>query len=177
MFKKRDQPAPAPKDDQIVEKLLGSKKEGGEIDGRKTRRVRQLSTFEGILRTFGMVVGICIIGFGVFSYLSTDFSAASMKKDLAMRILPFYIAFSGLIILGVECGIGFLRNSMKFLTKMIGRGIFSIYVGLMCMCVVRPDNSDFEKIIIYIIVSLLLLLGILSIFGALFCCKTHVIRE
>lgn len=139
--------------------------------------MRRLSTFEGLLRTFGIVVGICIIGFGVFSYLSSDFSAASLKNDLALRILPFYIGFSGIIILGVECGVGFLRKSMRFLTRMIGRGIFSIYVGLMCLCVVRPNNSSFEKIIIYIIVSLLCLLGLLSILGALFCCKTHVMRE
>jgi len=139
--------------------------------------VRRLSTFEGILRTFGMIIGVCIIGFGVYSYFSNDFTAAGLKNDFAVRILPFYIGFSGVLILGIECGVGFLRRSMKFLTKMIGRGIFSIYVGLMCLCIIRPTSSDFQKVIIYIIVSLLCLLGLLSIFGALFCCKTHVMRE
>ena len=51
-----------------------------------------------------MIIGVCIIGFGVYSYFSNDFTAAGLKNDFAVRILPFYIGFSGVLILGIECG-------------------------------------------------------------------------
>jgi len=64
MFGKRDQDPPPPKDDQIVERLLGPK--NGESN---TVVVKTLSSFERLLRTFGVIVGTTIICFSVFCYL------------------------------------------------------------------------------------------------------------
>jgi hypothetical protein len=102
-----------------------------------------VSTFERFLRVFGIVVACSIIGFAIFSFFSTNSADTKDTKDLSLHILPFYIAFSGFILLGIECGIGFLRKSMKFLTNMFGRGFFSIYIGIMCLCIIRPTTQDF----------------------------------
>lgn len=125
-----------------------------------------------MLRTFNIIIAILIITFSVFSYFSSDLLTPD-SKDLSLTILPFYIGFSGLLILGVEFGIGFLRRSFLFLTKMFGRGVFCIFVGLMCLCMIRANSKDYQKVFIYIIVSMLCLVGLMSIVASLLCCKTH----
>jgi nitrogen fixation/metabolism regulation signal transduction histidine kinase len=75
--------------------------------------------------------------------------------------------------IGIESGLGFLRRSMRFLTNFLGRGLFSIYVAVMCLCMIRKNTDDFEMVVIYIIFSLLMVVGLLSIMGSLFCCRTH----
>ena len=131
-----------------------------------------MTTFETFMRTFNLLVSVAIVSFGVFSYFSST-PINQNSKDLSLTILPFYILLFGLIMIGIETGIGFLRSSMRFLTNFFGRGVFSIYVALMCLCLIRQNTGDAEKVVIYIIFSMMMLVGVLSIVGSLFCCKTH----
>ena len=52
-------------------------------------------------------------------------------------VLPAYVALSGLIILCVECNVKFIVRNMKFLFHYFGRGIFNVYVGILCFAIVR----------------------------------------
>lgn len=116
------------------------------------------------------MIGLGVIGFGVSCY--KFFDADTQKLSLVGIILPGYIALSGLIILLIECNIGVIIRNMKFLYNFIGRGLFNIYVGVMPLSLVRLDsdqNQNFQ-IVIFIMVSLMCLVGVLYIIAKIFCC-------
>jgi hypothetical protein len=50
--------------------------------------------------------------------------------------MPGYIGLSGLIILLIECRIGFMVRSMSFFYNYFGRGLFNIYAGVMPLMLV-----------------------------------------
>ena len=88
-------------------------------------------------------------------------------------ILPAYISVSGLLILLIECNIGFIIRNMRFLYNYFGRGFFNIYVGVMPLSMIRTGDSSqtqLFQIIVYIMVSLMCLIGILYICAKIFCC-------
>jgi|694.fasta_scaffold28967_5 hypothetical protein len=64
-----------------------------------------------------------------------------------------------------------IRN-MRFLYNFIGRGLFNIYVGVMPLSLVRLDSEQSQpfQIIIFVMVSLMCLIGVLYIFAKIFCC-------
>lgn len=53
-----------------------------------------------------------------------------------MTVLPAYVALAGLIILAVEFNIRLIVRNMKFLYHYLGRGIFNVYVGVLCFAMV-----------------------------------------
>ena len=63
---------------------------------------------------------------------------------------------------------------MRFLYNYFGRGVFNIYVGIMPLTLI--DNEEDAKqslefqVIIYVMVSLMCLIGVLYIIAKLFCC-------
>lgn len=86
-------------------------------------------------------------------------------------ILPAYIAFSGLVILLIECNIKIIVRNMRFLYNFFGRGFFNIYVGVMPLSLLDTNSDDqVLQIFIYIIVSLMCFIGVMYIFSKIFCC-------
>jgi uncharacterized membrane protein len=61
---------------------------------------------------------------------------------------------------------------MRFLYNFIGRGLFNIYVGVMPLSLIRlnSDQNQTFQIIIYVMVSLMCLVGALYIISKIFCC-------
>jgi hypothetical protein len=63
---------------------------------------------------------------------------------------------------------------MRFLYNFIGRGLFNIYVGVMPLSLLRLDSSQKQdqafQIIVFVMVSLMCLIGVLYIFAKIFCC-------
>lgn len=61
---------------------------------------------------------------------------------------------------------------MKFLYSFIGRGLFNIYVGVMPLSLIRLNSTQDQtfQIIIYVMVSLMCLIGVLYIIAKIFCC-------
>jgi uncharacterized membrane protein len=63
-----------------------------------------------------------------------------------MTVLPAYVALAGLIILAMEFNIKFVVRNLKFLFHYMGRGIFNIYVGILCLAMVwEMDNIDKKR--------------------------------
>jgi hypothetical protein len=80
---------------------------------------------------------LAIIAFSVYSYIGNNYEKKpSFFDDPSLVVLPAYIALSGLIILAVECNIKIIVRNMKFLFHYLGRGIFNIYVGILCYALV-----------------------------------------
>ena len=63
---------------------------------------------------------------------------------------------------------------MKFLYNFIGRGLFNIYVGIMPLSLVRldeqPEQDKVFQVVIFIMVSLMVLIGVLYILAKILCC-------
>lgn len=61
---------------------------------------------------------------------------------------------------------------MRFLYNFLGRGLFNIYVGVMPLSLIRTtkDQNQNFQIIIYVMVSLMVLVGVLYICAKIFCC-------
>lgn len=120
-----------------------------------------------------MIIGLCVIGFGVSCYKFFDKDSKISEQDFVGIILPGYISFSGLLIVLIECNIGFIIRNMRFLYNFLGRGLFNIYVGVMPLSLIRNGSQDQEQtfqIIIYVMVSLMVLVGLLYIAAKIFCC-------
>ena len=119
-----------------------------------------------------IIIGLGVVGFGVSCYFF--FNDDVQNLEFVGIILPGYIAFSGLIILLIECNIGFMVRNMKFLYNFIGRGLFNIYVGVMPLSMIRSKDEAQKggafQIIIFIMVSLMCLVGALYIIAKIFCC-------
>ena len=129
-----------------------------------------------MLKFFNVIIGIAVISFAVYCYIGgSDWTSSTL--NFVELILPGYIGFSGLIILAIECHIKFMVRNMKFLYNYFGRGLFNIYVGVMPLTLIRQgkDSSGKEQdivfqIIIYVVVSLLCLIGIMYVLAKIFCC-------
>lgn len=48
-----------------------------------------------------------------------------------------------------------------------------VYVGIMCLCMIRTNTDDFAKVVIYIIFSLLMVVGFMSVMAGVMCCRRH----
>lgn len=63
---------------------------------------------------------------------------------------------------------------MKFLYNFIGRGLFNIYVGIMPLSLIRmdeqPEQDKVFQVVIFIMVSLMVLIGVLYILAKILCC-------
>ena len=61
---------------------------------------------------------------------------------------------------------------MRFLYNYFGRGLFNIYVGVMPLSMIRNDKKQNQtfQIIIYVMVSLMCLIGVMYIMAKIFCC-------
>lgn len=107
------------------------------------------------------------------------FDASTQKLSFVGVILPAYIAVSGLLILLIECNIGIIIRNMRFLYNFIGRGLFNIYVGVMPLSLVRLDSDQDQtfQIVIFIMVSLMCLVGVLYIIAKIFCCAKEDVGE
>lgn len=89
------------------------------------------------MKFFNIIIGLCVIGFGISCYYY--FNDDTKKLDFVGIILPGYISFSGLIIILIECNLGFIIRNMRFLYNFIGRGLFNIYVGVMPLSLIRMN--------------------------------------
>lgn len=85
-------------------------------------------------------------------------------------ILPGYIGVSGLLILLIECKIGFIIRNMRFLYNYFGRGLFNIYVGVMPLNLIRDGQDTTFQVLVYVMVSLMCLIGVLYIMAKVLCC-------
>lgn len=65
-------------------------------------------------------------------------------------------------------------KNMKFLYNFIGRGLFNIYVGIMPLSMIKMDDPNQKggmfQILVFVIVSLMCLVGVLYIIAKIFCC-------
>lgn len=93
-----------------------------------------------MLRFFNIVLSLIIIGFSIYCYVGKKIQDDhSIFQDPSIIVLPAYVALAGLIILCVEFNIGFVVRNMKFLFHYLGRGIFNVYVGILCFAMVRDS--------------------------------------
>ena len=70
---------------------------------RSRKKKKDNTQFTTVLKFFNIVVGIAVIGFGVFCYIGGNQEDKKTKNtvDFVNLIMPGYIALSGLIILSV----------------------------------------------------------------------------
>ena len=100
-------------------------------------RRRRSTEFTQVVRFFNILLATTIVGFGIYWYFGfKSGGGATLLDDPSMLILPGYVALSGLIILGVEFNIRLVVRNMRFLHHYLGRGVFNIYVGLLCFALV-----------------------------------------
>lgn len=95
--------------------------------------------FTKVLKIFNITISIITIAFSVYCYFGFSPSTTGGGfniDDPSMIILPGYVALSGLIILAVESEAKIVHRNMSFLLNYIGRGIYNIYVGLLCLAMV-----------------------------------------
>jgi hypothetical protein len=87
--------------------------------------------------------------------------------------MPAYIGISGIIILAIECRIGFVIRNMRFFYNYFGRGIFNIYAGVMPLTLIAnfEDSLSTFEIITLVASSVMTLVGVLYICLKIFCCE------
>lgn len=86
-----------------------------------------------------MLLAMGVVGFSIYCYVGYKDSdnVPPFLNDPSMTVLPAYVALAGLIILAVEFNIKVIVRNMKFLYHYFGRGIFNIYVGVLCFAMVK----------------------------------------
>lgn len=121
-----------------------------------------------------LVVGTAFVAFAVYCYMYNFDSEGLAKNAVILRyVMPAYIGISGLIIVTIECRIGFVVRNMRFFYNYFGRGIFNVYAGVMPLTLISDfDNalSTFE-IITLVASSVMVLVGCLYIALKCFCCE------
>jgi len=106
--------------------------------------------FTRVLKLFNITVAVITIAFAIYCYFGFRPPTGTIFSfdDPCMFILPGYVALSGLIILAVETETKIVHRNMSFLLNYIGRGLFNIYVALLCLSMVievaskDPQRSD-----------------------------------
>lgn len=97
---------------------------------KKKKKERSEVTY--ILKFLNLIVGASFLAFAVYCYMYGFESEGLAKNAIVLRyVMPAYIGISGLIILLIECRIGFVIRNMRFFYNYFGRGIFNIYAGVM----------------------------------------------
>ena len=134
---------------------------------KKNKKKRE-TQFTTILKVFNILIGFLVVGFGVSCYKWFGEETSNLK--IMGVLLPAYIAFSGLVILLVECNIGFIVRNMRFLYNFIGKGLFNIYVGIMPLALLRKSQDQTFQILIYTVVGLMCFVGLLYILAKVLCC-------
>jgi hypothetical protein len=77
-----------------------------------------------------LIVGLSYLGFAVFFYSNSNQEENLQKRGFMIRwLMPAYIGISGLIVLLVECRIGFMVRNLSFFYNYFGRGLFNLYAG------------------------------------------------
>lgn len=85
--------------------------------------------------------------------------------------MPAYVGLSGLIILLIECRVGFMVRNMHFLYNYFGRGFFNIYAGVMPLMMINSfDKLGAFDIVTLVTGSVMCLVGLLYISLKIFCC-------
>jgi hypothetical protein len=79
-----------------------------------------------------------VIGFLYFFAFLEEIKGSSW---IGGYIMPWYIAFSGLIVILIEFNIKIIVRNMKFLYNYIGRGFFNIYIGVMPIILIPSDTN------------------------------------
>jgi hypothetical protein len=88
-------------------------------------------------------------------------------------MMPAYVGLSGLIIITMECRIGFMVRNLKFFYNYFGRGVFNIYAGGMPLMMIYDFSGDMSlnDIIAIVASSVMVLVGLLYIFMKCCCCE------
>jgi hypothetical protein len=121
-----------------------------------------------------IIVGIAFIAFSVSCYLYGFDSEQLSKNAVVLRyVMPAYIGLSGLIILTIECRIGFVIRNMRFFYNYFGRGVFNIYAGVMPLTMISnfQDSLTTFEIVTLVGSSVMTLVGILYVGLKIFCCE------
>jgi len=94
-----------------------------------------------VLKALNFIVGIAFIAFSVYCYYEGSDSSSLSGKEILKYLMPAYIGISGLIILLIECRVGFMIRNMRFVYNYFGRGIFNIYAGAMPLMMINNFNG------------------------------------
>lgn len=88
-------------------------------------------------------------------------------------LMPAYIGISGLIIILIECRIGFIIRNLRFLYNYFGRGVFNIYAGGMPAMMITDWDNDISTLDIISIVAsaVMILVGVMYICLKCCCCE------
>jgi hypothetical protein len=87
-------------------------------------------------------------------------------------VLPAYVGLSGLIILLIECRIGFMVRNLRFFYNYFGRGFFNVYAGLMPLMLINDwSNMDTFEIITIVAASVMCVVGLLYMGLKCLCCE------
>lgn len=88
-------------------------------------------------------------------------------------LMPAYIGISGLIIILIECRIGFIVRNLQFLYNYFGRGLFNLYAGGMPLMFINDWTGNMTALDIVSIVaaSVMCLVGLLYIGLKCCCCE------
>jgi hypothetical protein len=100
-------------------------------------------------------MGLVLIGLGVFNYATVSIS------DPMHVILPFYYIVFGLLMIAAEVGAKYITEQFKFVENYIGRGLFYIFVGSLCL----TGSSPFQ----YVVAAVMLVTGFIYL-----CCYCGV---
>lgn len=111
------------------------------------QKKKKETEFTQILRVFNVLLALAIVGFSIYCYVGFRDSenVPSFLNDPSMTVLPAYVGLAGLIILAVEFNIRLIVRNMKFLHHYFGRGIFNIYVGILCFAMVIGITRRSDK--------------------------------
>lgn len=139
---------------------------------RKKKSERSELTY--ILKVLNFLVGIAFVAFAAYCY-SYGFDKDDFNKtaQILRYVMPAYVGLSGLIILLIECRVGFMIRSMRFLYNYFGRGLFNIYAGVMPLMMISSFDSSLStfEIITLVAASVMCLVGVLYICLKVFCCE------
>ena len=116
-------------------------------------------------------MGISYFGFAACYYYYGNEADNKQNRGFMLRyLMPAYIGLSGLLVILIECRIGFIIRNLRFLYNYFGRGVFNIYAGGMPAMMITDWDKDLNTLDIISIVAsaVMILVGLMYI--ALKCC-------
>lgn len=139
---------------------------------KKNKHERSELTY--ILKILNLLVGAAFLAFSVYCYQYGFDSEQLNQNAVVLRyVMPAYIGLSGLIILTIECRIGFVVKNMRFFYNYFGRGLFNVYAGIMPLTMISNFQNSLTtfEIITVVASAVMTLVGVLYICLKIFCCE------
>ncbi|CAG9332388.1 unnamed protein product [Blepharisma stoltei] len=102
------------------------------------------------LKVASVILGVLLIGLAIY-----NFALMITADDPISVILPIYYVIFGVMIIAAEAKINWIMIKFMFLSGHIGKGMFYIFVGTLC---IRS-----RMIIQYVMAGLLIIVGVVYV--------------